>query len=302
MFDLQRLRVLRELKHRGTLAAVARALSYTPSAISQQLSLLESEVGVPLREQAGRGVRLTAQGEILVAHTEIVLEQLECAKAELAASMQEITGTVRLACFQTAALALVPDALARLRRSHPRLRVETAQIEAEHALPQLMSHDLDLVIAEEYPRGTGVRRSGLQSRELCVDAMRLALPQPSGAVSDRAAMRMAATMPWILEPAGTAARQWAMALCREAGFTPDVRFETTDVTAHLRSVQQGYAVALLPDLLWQGKPPAISLYDLPAEWGIRRIVTVVRKGGDGQPAIQRCRTALEAALHPTRQP
>ncbi|MBW5424856.1 LysR family transcriptional regulator [Streptomyces sp. BG9H] len=296
MLDLQKLRVLRELKHRGTLAAVARALSYTPSAISQQLSMLEAEVGAPLREQSGRGVRLTAQAEILVAHTEIVLEQLERAEAELAASMEEIAGTVRLACFQTAALAVLPAALAQLQRTHPRLRVETTQVEPEHALPKLMTRDFDLVVAEEYPYDAEARQPNLERRELCVGSMRLALPPPSVAVSDRAALRRAAALPWIMEPVGTAARRWAMALCREAGFEPDVRFETTDVNAHLRCVQQGHAVALLPDLLWQGKPPTLNLYELPQGWGYRRIVTAVRKGGGQQPAIRLCHEALEAAL------
>lgn len=86
MFDLHRLRLLRELKHRGTLAAVAAALSYSPSSISQQLSQLEAEVGVRLLEPVGRRVRLTAQAEILVAHTEAVLERLERAEADLATS------------------------------------------------------------------------------------------------------------------------------------------------------------------------------------------------------------------------
>ena len=70
MLDVHRLRLLRELHRRGTLAEVARALSYSPSAISQQLSQLESETGVQLLERAGRGVRLTEQARILVRHTD----------------------------------------------------------------------------------------------------------------------------------------------------------------------------------------------------------------------------------------
>ena len=83
MLDLHRLRLLRELKHRGTLAAVAEALAYTPSAISQQLSVLETEAGVPLLERAGRRVRLTPAAERLVEHTEAILERLEQAQADL---------------------------------------------------------------------------------------------------------------------------------------------------------------------------------------------------------------------------
>src|SRR5690349_9657234 len=117
MLDMHRLRLLRELKHRGTLAAVAAALSYSPSSISQQLSLLETEVGVPLLEPVGRRVRLTPQAEILVGHAEALLERLEQAEADVAASLTELTGTLRVASFQTASLAVLPAALTRLRRA-----------------------------------------------------------------------------------------------------------------------------------------------------------------------------------------
>jgi DNA-binding transcriptional LysR family regulator len=91
VFDLHRLRLLRELEHRGTITAVAAALSYSPSTISQQLSLLETEAGVPLLEPVGRRVRLTPQAEILVRHADIVLRQMEAAEAEIAQSLKELT-------------------------------------------------------------------------------------------------------------------------------------------------------------------------------------------------------------------
>jgi DNA-binding transcriptional LysR family regulator len=99
VLDLRRLRLLRELAHRGTLGAVAEALSYAPSTVSQQLSLLESEVGVPLLEPVGRRVRLTPQAEVLVPHTERILEELERAEAAVAASTAQVAGLVRVAAF-----------------------------------------------------------------------------------------------------------------------------------------------------------------------------------------------------------
>ena len=77
MLDLRRLRLLRELGRRGTITAVAKALSYSPSAVSQQLTALEKETGVRLLEPAGRRVRLTAQADLLIAHTEVLLEEME---------------------------------------------------------------------------------------------------------------------------------------------------------------------------------------------------------------------------------
>ncbi|MFJ9634554.1 LysR substrate-binding domain-containing protein [Streptomyces sp. NPDC101175] len=304
MFDLHRLRLLRELKHRGTLAAVAAALSYAPSSVSQQLSQLEAEAGVTLLEPVGRRVRLTEQAEILVAHTEAVLQRLERAEADIAASLTELTGTLRIASFQTAALALVPTALGLLRDQHPNLRVHVTQTEPERALPALLARDFDLVLAEEYPGNPNPRPAGLEQEDLLDDPLHLALPQPPGVPADApvaaetpvVALRSLADHPWVMEPEGTAARHWAMALCRNAGFEPDVRFETTDLLLHRRLVEQGHAAAFLPDLVWSGQSPTTPLRQLPRGQRTRRVFTVVRRGSGGHPAVQAGRNALDQAI------
>ncbi|WP_460070735.1 LysR family transcriptional regulator [Streptomyces sp. YKOK-I1] len=309
MFDLHRLRLLRELKHRGTLAAVAAALSYAPSSVSQQLSQLEAEAGVPLLEPVGRRVRLTEQAEILVAHTEAVLARLERAEADIAASLTELTGTVRVASFQTAALALVPAALALLRDRHPLLRVHVTQWEPERALPALQARDFDLVLAEEYPGSPNPRPAGLEQQDLLDDPLRLAPPRPAeGPAADAregdeadsgappAVLRTLAGCPWVMEPEGTPARRWAVALCRDAGFEPDVRFESTDLLLHLRLVEQGLAAAFLPDLVWCGRRPTVALHPLPRGRRTRRVFTVVRQGRTHHPAVLACRAAFREAV------
>ncbi|MFF8659068.1 LysR substrate-binding domain-containing protein [Streptomyces huasconensis] len=303
MFDLHRLRLLRELKHRGTLAAVASALSYSPSSVSQQLSLLEAEVGVPLLEPVGRRVRLTPQAEILVAHTEAVLARLERAEADIATSLSGLTGTLRIASFQTAALALVPTALSLLRAEHPALRVHVTQAEPETALPALLARDFDLVVAEEYPGEPNARLAELHQEDLRQDPLRLALPAlPDEAAprtgGARSALLACAERPWVMEPPGSAARRWATTLCRTAGFEPDVRFDSTDLLLHLRLVEQGHAVAILPDLVWGGREPSVRLVPLPRGRRARRLFTAVRTGRTTHPAILACRRALRQAAGP----
>jgi DNA-binding transcriptional LysR family regulator len=299
MLDLHRLRLLRELKHRGTLAAVAEALSYSPSSISQQLSVLEREAGVRLLEPVGRRVRLTAQAEILVAHTEAVLERLERAEADLAASLRDITGVLRVAAFQTAALALVPGALSALRDAHPGLRVEITQREPESALPALLARDFDVVVTEEYPGDPHPRPSGVEYEELGEDEIRLALPGtvaentlPGNAVAADVGLADLAGVPWVMEPAGTAARAWATRLCRDAGFEPDVRFESSDLLLHLRLAERGHAAALLPGLVWTDRPPTVAMAPLPAGRRVRRLFTATRRGGGAHPAVRAFRDAL----------
>lgn len=299
MFDLHRLRLLRELKHRGTLAAVAAALSYSPSSVSQQLSLLEAEAGVRLLEPAGRRVRLTPQAEILVAHTEAILERLEQAEADIATSLTDLTGTLRIASFQTAALALLPAALTLLREAHPRQRVHVTQREPEQALPALLARDFDLVIGEEYPDTPNPRPAELEREDLCEDPLRLARTRAADVADPREALRALAGHPWVMEPEGTTARRWATNLCREAGFEPDVRFESTDLLFHVRLVEQGHAVALLPDLVWYGRPPTVALSPLPYGRQTRTIFTAVRRGRSRHPAIESCRRALRQAAQAT---
>src|SRR3954463_10333586 len=151
MLDLRRLRLLRELSARGTIGAVADPPSSSPSAVSQQLAQLEKEAGVPLLERAGRNVRLTAAAQTRVHHTDALLARLEEAEADLEATAEQITGTVRVAAIQSAGLYLLAPALRRPPRPPPALRVEVTAAEPETSLPSLALGTLDMVLADQYP-------------------------------------------------------------------------------------------------------------------------------------------------------
>ena len=286
MLDLRRLRLLRELKIRGTIAAVAEALAYSPSSVSQQLALLEAEAGVPLLTKVGRRVQLTPQAEVLVSHTTQVLERMELMQAELDSSLTEVRGTVRLAVFQSAALGIIPQALTLLAAEHPALRVEITQREPENALFEVWAREFDLVIAEQYPGHSAPRQPELDRVALCRDELRLGGAPSLGAASAR---------PWVMEPRGTASRHWAEQRCRMAGFEPDVRFETADLQAHIRLVESGHAVALLPDLVWGGRTPSISLTSLDGS-PTREVFTSVREASRERPAIVALRDVLERSV------
>ena len=290
MLDVRRMILLREVKVRGTLAAVAEALSLSPSAVSQQLGQLEKSVGVELLRKTGRGVQLTPQAEILVTHASDILESLERAEADLASSLTSVTGSIRIAVFQSAALALLPDALRILRREHPELRVEMVQREPETALYETWARDFDLVIAEQYPGHAAVRHAELDRVHLTSDAIRLAVPHEG--LPPVASLADTAELPWVMEPRGAASRHWAEQICRRAGFEPDVRFETADLQAQIRLIASGNAVALMPDLVWTGRVPSVQLLELEGK-PRRSIFTSVRRAGANRPAVLACREVLE---------
>src|SRR3954453_18388655 len=145
MLDLRRLRLLRELLERGTIAAVADALRFTPSAVSQQLAILEREAGVPLLERAGRGVRLTDPALMLVEHADALLDRAALAEADLAAAAGTVTGRARIAGFQSVVLRIGVPGMQGLARDAPRLACDLVEADSEQALPALALGDLDLV-------------------------------------------------------------------------------------------------------------------------------------------------------------
>ncbi|WP_454111666.1 LysR family transcriptional regulator [Microbacterium aurum] len=308
MFELRRLRLLHELAQRGTLAAVAEALSYSPSTISQQLAQLERDAGVPLLVPEGRRVRLTEHGAALAAHAARALEADEQIRAELEA-LQPGIAPVRVAVLQTAARTVMPAALTLLAERAPRLRVELAEVPPEEGLFELAARGFDLAIAEQYPGLTREHRSGLERRTLGTDPIRIATAggAAAGADADRAGagarggrveLSMLADRAWVMEPRGTAAREWAVQQCRAAGFEPDVRFELADLAAHVQLIAAGHAVGLLPDLLWAGRPPqadGIALTDLPGS-PVREIFTAERRGATPRPGIRLVREAIAEAF------
>lgn len=296
MLDVRRLNLLRELHLRGTLAEVAASLHQSPSAVSQQLSLLEKEAGVPLLTKAGRRVRLTPQAEILVAHTDAILERLERAESDLGLSLGEASGTVRVAVFQSAALALMPQTLAALARDHPRLRVTMTQHEPETALRGTWARDFDLVVAEEYPGHAAPWHPELDRVPLTTDAIRLAVPPRGERWASIRRIEDAGEVPWVMEPRGAASRHWAEQMCRTAGFEPDVRFETADLQAQLALIESGNAVALIPDLMRARRAPDVRIVDLPGT-PRRTVFTAGRRSTVRRPAIVACRDALASAAH-----
>lgn len=294
VFDLKRLRMLHELSLRGTLAAVAEALSYSPSTVSQQLSSLERDAGVALLEPVGRRVRLTAQGSALARHAAAALDADERIRAELE-TLGPSTVPVRIAAMQSSARELLPRALSVLTDTAPDLTVTISELPPEVALFELAARTFDLVIAEQYPGQTRESLSGLTRVQLGGDALLLALSarEPHAELADLA------DRIWVMEPAGTAARQWATQLCRSAGFEPIVRYELADLEAQVRLVSLGHAVGLIPGLALAQPGSPLTLTQLPGS-PRRDVFVEMRAGSEARPSITVTLDALRRAFTEVR--
>src|SRR3954447_11005890 len=215
MLDLRRLRLLRELDERRTIAAVAEALQFTPSAVSQQLDVLERETGVRLLERAGRGVRLTDPARVLVEHARTLLHEAALAEADLAAAVASVAGRARIASFQSAALRLAIPAIAELAREAPDLRCELVGAEPEQSLPALALGDVDLVLGDEWQHAPWRMPDGLERHRLLLDEVMLALPADDAVARRRGPIgldRLADAI-WITGPTGLGWDEMTERLC-----------------------------------------------------------------------------------------
>ena len=298
MLELRRLRLLRELHQRGTIAAVADALQYTPSAVSQQLAMLEREAGVPLLEKFGRGVRLTDPALVLVEHAEAMLERAALAEADLAAASGEVTGRARIAAFQSVAIHVAMPALETLARDAPRLRCELLQLEPERALPALALGDIDLVLGDEWQHVPWQMPAGLERHEILRDAVHLLLPS-----RHPAARRYKETVPlaelagehWASGHEGMGWDDMIVRTCREHGpFDPDIRFRTDDATVTMAAIAHGLAVTLLPGLVLPDRHPGIAVRTIADAPSDRSIFAVIRATDASRPSTQAVLRAVSA--------
>ncbi len=301
VLDLRRLRLLRELEARGTVGAVAEALAYSPSAVSQQLAVLQREAGVALLEPAGRGLRLTDAGRTLAAHADALLRRMEAAEADLAAVGGQVAGVVRVAAFQTAALRFVAPALRDLGAAHPGLRAELVEAELEQAVPALRLGALDVVIGEEYAGVPRPRPEGLARELLFSEPVRLLLPaaHPLAAPGPAAPVRVAdlGAVPWTTGAPGTGQRELVVRTCRaHGGFEPDLRHASNDLLILTAVVRELGAATLLPDLVGAAEDPAIAVRDLRETALERDVFLLTRAGSERRPAVSAVLAALRARL------
>ncbi|MEU8763696.1 LysR substrate-binding domain-containing protein [Streptomyces sp. NPDC048659] len=326
MLDVRRLRLLRELALRGTIAAVAEALSFTPSAVSQQLGTLEREAGVPLLERTGRRVRLTPAGERLVRHAEAVLEHLELASAELAEARGGPAGPLRIGAFPTATRTILPGALGLLAARHPALEPMVSEVDPAGAAHALRAGDLDVALVHGYDLVPAALEPGLAEEPLCEEAMFLATRAPGADVSGADASDAAASgaevpdpadsgpggeepgtapglsvlapwrdAPWIVSSPDTLCRAVTERVCRAAGFAPRVRHQVDEFATVLAFVAAGQGVAVVPRLGALEPPSGVRLTPLP----VRRRTRIAFRGGAGpHPAVAALIRALRDSVPP----
>ena len=300
MLELRRLRLLRELHERGTVAAVADALQFTSSAVSQQLAVLEREAGVRLLERAGRGVRLTDAALVLVGHAEVLLERAAIAEADLAAAAGTVAGRARIAGFESVSIKLALPAMEALAHTAPGLRCELIEAEPEEALPALALGDIDLVLADEWQHQPRRLPPGVERHDLLSDRVHILLPARHPAARrhpDAVPLAELAGDAWSTGHAGLGWDEMTRRTCLAlGGFEPDVRHRTNDAKISVAVVGHGLAVTMLPDLPLPARLPGIKRRDIAGAEVSRAIFAATRASDAPRPSIQAVLTAVREAV------
>jgi DNA-binding transcriptional LysR family regulator len=288
MLSTSRLRILSEVARRGSFSAAAESLSYTQSAVSQQIAALEAETGMALLERHPRGVSLTAAGQTLVGHAEGVLARLDAAEAAVAAIAGLRGGHLRMASFPTAGATLMPLAIARFRTSYPGVELTLAEGEPEEIVPRLRAGELDLALLFDFA-GEIALPEGMTQVELLEDPMYLALPR-AHALANKASLRLEhlAREAWIQTSSHSPCARHVVRCCHAAGFEPSVTFESDDYQTVQGLVAAGVGVALIPELALSVVREDIVIRALAPRPPVRRVLAAIPAGArlvPGAPAM-----------------
>ena len=299
MLSVPRLRVLHEAARTGSLTSAAEALSYTTSAVSQQITVLERETGVRLLERHARGVRLTEAGRVLVEHTATALAALDAAEEALLELQRGEGGRLRFASFPTANAVMMPRALAAFRSSHPGVELILSERDRDEGLAGVADGELDLALVYEFSLVPVVVAPTVRLRTLHTDAVYIMLPKDHR-LARRRRLRMGdlAEEAWVQGVRSGSTLDVLPMAGRAAGFEPQVVFRTDDQTTVRGLVAAGLGIAMVPSLIVSSLPPGVVVRPLDEPALTRSVMTAAPASGP-LPAALAMLEALEtvAAAH-----
>jgi DNA-binding transcriptional LysR family regulator len=249
MLDVKRLRILREVAQRGSFSAAADELYLSQSAVSQQIATLEREVRMKLLDRTREGPKLTEAGRVLVSHADAAIARLEEAERELAAIAGLEGGELRLASFPSASATLLTEAVSIFHERHPNVRLSIADAEPEESLPRLRGGELDLALSFDYPTVPSAEDRDLERTLILTESMHLAVPKRHP-LAERPVVPMAELSDerWLCGSRPSNCGEVIFRACRDAGFEPNVGFESDDYHVMQGFISAGLGFTLLPDL------------------------------------------------------
>lgn len=293
-----RLHALRLVAQHGTVTAAAEVSHYTPSAVSAQLRSLAHEVGTPVLEREGRGVRLTEAALVLLEHADEVAAQWEEARARVQSLAGPRGGSVTLCGFSTAAATLLPRAVRRVEREHPGTVVRILEADPAECFELLLADRVDVAVVVATDQVPPMRDPRFQQQSLGADPLDLLVPS-GHRLAGRGPVMLAeaADEAWIMDRVGRPYHRLVMGACLASGFTPAVAHEAVEWDTGAALVHAGLGVALVPQLA--NLPTVYDIVRVPLRGDprpARHLRTAVRAGSAGQPRIAAALAAMQETV------
>ncbi|MCF8587509.1 LysR substrate-binding domain-containing protein [Gordonia liuliyuniae] len=287
---LHRLKLLRELRRRGTVRAVAEALHYSTSTVSQQLSLLEREAGADLFARHGRRIMLTEAGELLADHADEILDAVDSAGTAIESLRDGSGATLHAGVWASVATGLLPTGLSLLAERSPGIVVHSVELMPEAGSDAVRDGSLDVAFVIDYSNYAMPSSPTLTRRLVAVEQMYVAARTDAlgpGPVE----LASIASDPWILSDARSHFGRAVRIACRNAGFEPEVRHVVGEQPTAMALAAAGLGVTLVSDLAARTAPPGVELTPLATtfernlsltyrirdenRWPVRRFVDAV---------------------------
>ena len=293
--SLTELRVFREVAERGTLTAAALALGYTQSAVSRQIASLERAAGTPLLERRHNGVALTSAGHLVLRRAAAVIDQVDAAARELEGRPEE-PHTVRLGWFPIAGAAIVPNALAALRRAHPAITVVSREGSTPALVRALRAGTVDLALLGSAPpfRPPDTETPPLEVRVLTQRSLRVAVPATHPlAGADSVAVTDLHGERWIAAP--NSGEDRLMGVWPGLDERPEIVHTVRDWLAKLSLVASGAGITTVSDSLGSALPPGVRILTVHGGPDEQRRTVLARLPGPITEPVAQVVAALRAA-------
>ena len=314
--------MLHEFAARGSIARTAEALGYTPSAVSQQLAVLEREAGTPLLDRTARSAGLTGAGRRLASYAERILAMVEEAEADLSARAAEPSGRVVVTAFPSAAVAFAP-ALARSLRAHQQLSLLLRQSSPVEGLQLVRSGEVEVAIVDDWTGRLAADLGGLNSTLSKAEAdetdpaqgvlsyyhlvrdplvLVVARTHPAADPERPVNLRELRNEPWLAAPAGEPSREAVDRLLAAVGVTPPVPSEFEGLGTIANLVARGLGIAIMPRLAVGAYERRVVVREMPAGLDLARdVFAVARTASLMRPSVSVIVSALRGGARSMTQ-
>lgn len=287
LLDARRLQIYVTVAAEGSFTAAADQLYLSQSAVSQQMAILEREVGVPLMDRMPRGIQLTPAGELLAERARVILDGMTSLEHELH-QLTDQQRRVSLGAFSTAGAHLIPLTVKAFHQRYPDGQINVVSSHAGDVPGQLRDGAIDIGLVWDYDYAPSAPAENLRTTPLLVDPLLVALPA-GHPLAQRSELSLGelADAPWIVRDHRQRYTDAFETMCRIVGFEPHIVFRTEDYQAVQGLVAAGIGVSLMPQMCVTAERTDVVTLPLSSPSFARRVAAVSLPGSDRDQTVSR---------------